>query len=124
MGNNNFGFQASLRIKKSDDFAAVFLQKNRISDKLMILYGIRNNLEITRIGLAVGKRIGGAVIRNRYKRLLREAFRTVRCDMPIGFDLVVVPKSNFKPTFPLYAASMKSLSKRLASKIQRTTNNK
>jgi len=119
-----FGFQACFRIKKSDDFTAVFLENKRISDQAMILYGIKNNLAITRIGLAVGRRIGGAVLRNRYKRLLREAFRTVRGDMPVGLDLVVVPKKKFHATVPSYTKSLKSLSKQLSIKMQRSTNSK
>lgn len=44
----------------------------------------------TRLGLSVSRRCGNAVRRHRIKRLLREAFRTVRPDLPRGYDLLVV----------------------------------
>ncbi len=43
-----------------------------------------------RLGLSIGRRVGGAVVRSRLKRLLREAFRLEQHALPPGFDLVVV----------------------------------
>lgn len=51
-----------------------------------------NGLSFNRLGVAVGKKNGSAVARNRIKRLLREAFRLTRLQQAVGFDLVVVPK--------------------------------
>jgi ribonuclease P protein component len=45
---------------------------------------------VTRLGVSVGKRCGKAVGRNRVKRLLREAFRQARADLPRGYDVVLV----------------------------------
>jgi ribonuclease P protein component len=44
----------------------------------------------TRLGVVASRRIGGAVVRNRAKRLLRELFRLHRSELPAGLDLVVV----------------------------------
>jgi len=59
----------------------------------VIVYAIANELAVTRLGLSVGRKHGGAVRRNRIKRLLREAFRLERPTLPIGLDLVVVPRA-------------------------------
>jgi ribonuclease P protein component len=45
-----------------------------------------------RFALVVGRKWGDAVRRNRQRRLLREAFRTSRPELPVGFDLVLVPR--------------------------------
>lgn len=47
----------------------------------------------TRLGLAVGRRVGGAVERNRVKRRVREWFRRSRCTLPAGVDLVIIART-------------------------------
>jgi ribonuclease P protein component len=51
-----------------------------------------NDRAYSRLGLAASRRVGGAVIRNRVRRLLREAFRRNRPSEARGFDLVLVPR--------------------------------
>lgn len=48
-----------------------------------------------RLGISVGKSVGGAVVRNRMKRLLREAFRLCRLDLPAGYDYVLMYSRRF-----------------------------
>jgi ribonuclease P protein component len=48
-----------------------------------------------RFALVVGSKWGDAVTRNRQRRLLREAFRTARPELPAGFDFVLLPRQKF-----------------------------
>lgn len=59
------------------------------------MYACRRGEGVTRLGLAVGKAIGIAVVRNRVKRRLRELFRRQKSLVPRGYDLFVraVPSS-------------------------------
>jgi ribonuclease P protein component len=72
-------------------FSAVFEQRRRLADHRLTIYALPNELGSTRLGISVGRRAGGAVRRNRLKRLIREAFRRVRHQLPPGMDLVLVP---------------------------------
>ena len=54
------------------------------------MFTLSNNLPVGRLGIAATKKLGGAVERNRAKRLIREVFR--RNKLAPGFDIVVIPK--------------------------------
>lgn len=79
------------RILKTGEFRAVYAARGRAGDGRLVVYARPNGLGMTRLGVSVGKRCGNAVRRNRIKRLIREAFRQVRAEFPVGYDVVVVP---------------------------------
>lgn len=90
-----------------------------VADDLLILYGLPNELGLTRLGLSVSRKHGGAVCRNRWKRLLREAFRLSRPDLPVGLDLIVIPRGGAIPELPHLRASLAPLARRVARKWER-----
>jgi ribonuclease P protein component len=57
------------------------------------LFARRNGLPHSRLGITTTRRLGKAVTRNRARRLVREAYRTHRQDIPMGLDLVFVVRS-------------------------------
>lgn len=85
-------FPPALRIRRKSEFDAAFRDGAACSDPLLVVHARRNGLPHPRLGLAVGKAVGGSVRRNRVKRLLREAFRLRRVELPAGHDLVVVAR--------------------------------
>ena len=75
------------RLRKSAEFRDVRKRGRRVSDGLMSFGSARSDGEISRYGLAVSKRVGGSVTRNKVKRRLRECFSSLEI-LP-GFDIVV-----------------------------------
>lgn len=83
-------FGKSKRLVSNSEFKAVLARKVRVSDELLTLYMAENDCGFARLGVSVGKSCGNAVVRNRMKRVIREAFRTSQEQIPAGFDYVVM----------------------------------
>jgi ribonuclease P protein component len=77
------------RLRKGAAFDAVFRRGTRHAGRLFLLVAAPNSLGVHRLGLAVSRRVGGAVARNRARRLLKESFRRLP-PAAVGLDLVLV----------------------------------
>lgn len=84
-----FLFRRRHRLSQKREFERAYTQGVRRVNGPLAVYGVRNGLEQSRLGISVGKRIGNAVKRSRVKRMLRESFRLLRVEMPPGYDLVI-----------------------------------
>ena len=85
-------FSPTHRLKSPEDFKRVYDRKRSVSDAHLIVYACENALPHARIGVSVSKKVGGAIVRNRFKRLFREAFRLLQHELPPGIDYVLIPK--------------------------------
>jgi ribonuclease P protein component len=84
------------RLSRSAEFDRVFRQGRSHANRVLVLYGFpradENPPAPPRLGLSVSRRVGGAVDRNRVKRLLREAFEQESARLPGGLDVVIVAR--------------------------------
>ncbi|MBC7316260.1 MAG: ribonuclease P protein component [Chloroflexi bacterium] len=81
------------RLTKSSDFERVHAEGRCWSNRLLVMCISPNGLPYSRFGFSVSKRIGKAVVRNRIKRLLREAVRPL-CDLTVpGWDVVFIARA-------------------------------
>jgi ribonuclease P protein component len=79
------------RLSRSRDFDTVYRQGRSVSTRFLVLYWFaREDGEGARLGLAVPKAVGTAVVRNRIKRRLRELFRERSGELPQDHDYVLV----------------------------------
>jgi ribonuclease P protein component len=79
------------RLRSAKEFDAVFQRGKRLPGRLFLMVVAENRERSDRLGLAVSRRVGGAVARSRVRRLLREGFRRLARRGTSGFDIVVVP---------------------------------
>ena len=81
-------------LAKREQFTAVFRRGRGYPGGLIVVRVLHNEFDYSRLGLVVGKQVGGAVERNRAKRLIREAVN-IRALAP-GWDLVVIARPGIR----------------------------
>ncbi len=106
-------FPARFRIRRQTDFDRVFDSGVVAADSVLVGYAGPNGLPHSRLGLSVSRKVGKAVVRNRWKRLIREAFRRCRNELPAGYDLVLRPRRGASADFRAILESLPRLVRRL-----------
>ena len=102
-----------MRLTGNTEFKRVFEARLSVADGRLIVYALATGADRSRLGVCVGKKLGSAVERNRYKRTLREAFRKRQHELPAGFDYVLLPRPTASPSTRYYEESLVSLCRRL-----------
>jgi ribonuclease P protein component len=113
-------FPRNCRLRSSADFARVYERNAYAADSTLVVQGCRNQTDTARIGLSVSRRVGNAVVRNRWKRLVREAFRLNRTRLPRGIDLVVRPRKGAQPEFERINRSLVELAWRVERRLRKS----
>jgi len=106
-------FPKTVRLRRQAEFDLVYKGNVFAADDVLVIRARRNSLNVTRLGLSVSRKVGNAVVRNRWKRVIREAFRKQRLELPVGMDLVVRPKKGAICDYKAIFRSMGRLAIRL-----------
>jgi ribonuclease P protein component len=114
-------FPAARRLSGKLAFAAVFDAKVKDARGPLVMYALPNHLSHPRLGISVSRRVGSAVKRNRIKRLLREAFRLMQDDLPVGYDFVIVVRPHDSAILAVYQRILMSLAVKLHQAWQKRT---
>lgn len=117
-----------MRVRRGADFADIIRRGAYASDDVLVVNVRRSALDtavtgcaslprVTRLGVSIPKKVGSAVVRNRWKRWIREAFRTLQGQLPPGLEIIVRPKRNAIGSFPAVARSLATTVRRAAGKL-------
>jgi ribonuclease P protein component len=87
-------FLREARLVRRGEFDAVYRAGKRRSSSHFTVFFRANELPQSRFGFSIKKALGGAVVRNRIRRRLREVVRCHRLEIPPGWDIVIHPKSS------------------------------
>lgn len=105
------------KLRRPAEFKRAYNEGGKAGDDRLLVFALRNDLGVTRLGLSVSRKHGSAVKRNRIKRLLREAFRLGQHDLPSGLDLVLVPRPGVGATLADYRRSLAGCVRRAVKRL-------
>ncbi|MDO5560377.1 MAG: ribonuclease P protein component [Oscillospiraceae bacterium] len=89
-------------LNRNSDFLNLYKKGRSIVSKSVVIYVLENGLPYNRFGITAGKKVGNAVMRNRAKRIIRQAYRENELLFPIGIDIIFVARkaaSEVKSTY-------------------------
>lgn len=82
-----------MRVRTKYEYQRISRQSKRLTGRFIIIDVRDNHSEVTRLGITVTKKFGKSHDRNRFKRIIREAFRLIYAQLPKGFDLNIKPRT-------------------------------
>src|SRR5580704_4849998 len=87
------GFPRTARLVRRGDFEAVYRGGKRRSSAQFVVFCRPAVNTRSRFGISIKKALGGAVVRNRIRRRIREILRRNRTEIPTGWDIVIHPRT-------------------------------
>ncbi|AQU03322.1 ribonuclease P protein component [Dehalococcoides mccartyi] len=108
-----FTMQHSNRLTRREEYSRVLASGGTYIGQLAVMKAVPNSLELSRVGFIVSKKVGGAVERNRAKRILRESLRTT--GLKQGWDIVFIARAK---AATVKCAEMERVVKHLLGKAQ------
>ena len=85
-------------IKKNIDFQNVYKNGKSYANKQLVMYILKNDKKVSRIGISVSKKVGNSVVRHRLARLIRESYRLNRNMFNSGLNIIVLARTTAKGT--------------------------
>lgn len=82
-----------LALNRNGDFVRIYKRGRNEVHPLLVTYLLRNRRGLPRVGITATKKVGGAVQRNRAKRLIRAAYAELGYPVPCGWDVIFVARS-------------------------------
>lgn len=112
-------FPKSVRLRRQSEFDRVYGGDVFAADNILVIKGVKNGLAVSRLGLSISRKVGNAVVRNQWKRRIREAFRRQQSALPLGIDFVVRPKKDAACDYAAIERSIPRLLQRIEKNLGR-----
>ena len=105
---------------RRSDFARAYREGSRARGAILLVVAVANDVGPTRLGLSVGRSVWRkATLRNRVRRVFREAFRLSQAELPRGFDLVLIPaRPSLQPELDATRRELVRLARKAAARYR------
>lgn len=80
-------------LRKKSDFSSIYNKGKSVGDRFVVLFYRQNHLPYNRTGFLASKKVGNSVKRNRARRLMKESYRTIKNDIPQGYDFIIIARN-------------------------------
>ena len=80
-------------LRNQKDFSVIYNKGKSVGDRYIVLFYRKNNLPYNRTGFLASKKVGNSVKRNRARRLMKESYRNISEDLPIGYDFIIIARN-------------------------------
>lgn len=124
MANANFRFTKEMRLLRQAQFDRVYREKAYAANETLVINAVVNDGQVTRLGLSVSRKVGNAVVRNKWKRTIRECFRRRQNDLPAGLDLVVRPRRGATCDYHAVESALLKLAAKIDRRLQKLRSSK
>jgi ribonuclease P protein component len=125
---NTRSFPKAARVTRGDDFTEIIRRGPYAADATIVV-NVRwmatssdedaSAIPLAKLGISIPKKTGNAVVRNRWKRWIREAFRTQRTRLPRGIEVIIRPKRDAVGSYQVIADSLVNTVGRAVRKLPR-----
>jgi ribonuclease P protein component len=112
-------FRPHEHLRRPAEFRRVYDLRRSASNDWLIVYAAPNERPYSRLGMSVSRKYGGAVQRNRLRRLYREAYRLGKARIPPGLDLVLIPRNSDEPKLADLLEALPKLIGQISKKLAR-----
>lgn len=107
------------RVRRRTEFNRTLRRGTCAADGTLVLFALPTAPERPpRLGVTIPRRAGGAVLRNRWKRLIRESYRTQQQSVPTGYDYIIRPKKDARPEWQAVRRSVPRLAQKAVRRHQ------
>lgn len=115
-----YSFGKTRRVTRSGDFTRIIRLGTCVADGTLVLFALPKPAgdETISIGITIPKKTGNAVVRNRWKRLIRESFRQQQAILPVGYEFIVRPKRGAAPDWTAIQKSIPRLATKAAKRAR------
>ena len=80
-------------LRKNKDFSLIYKKGKSVGDRFVVLFYRPNGLTYNRTGFLASKKVGNSVKRNRAKRLMKESYRKIEGNLPVGYDFIIIARN-------------------------------